>query len=69
MMSKDEHRRAMQALSIAFISSPAESRMRLRTAKEQHAAMLAEANRDQSESVPDADDESSRQGYWPTHER
>lgn len=67
MLSKDEHRRAMFDLSIAHITSPAESRMRARTAREQHAAMLAEANRDQSESVPDAEDESAaRQGSWPS---
>lgn len=59
MLTKDEHRRAMFALSIATISSPAESRMRMRTAKEQLAAALAEANREQSESIPDADDEST----------
>ena len=63
VMSKDEHRGAMQALSIAFISSPAESRMRMRTAKEQHAAAI-EALRGPDE-IPDSDDESLRQGYWP----
>lgn len=59
MLTKEEHRRATMALSIAHISSPAESRMRLRTAKEQHAAMLAEANREQDASTPDADAESA----------
>jgi hypothetical protein len=33
--------------------------MRTRTAKEQHAQMLAEASRDQDSTMPDADDESS----------
>lgn len=59
MMSKDEHRRAMFDLCVAHITSPAESRMRLRTAKEQHAAALADANREERDSIPDADDESA----------
>ena len=63
MMSREEHTRAMHALSIAHITSPAESRMRSRTAREQHAAML-EALRGPDE-IPDSDDESLRQGYWP----
>ena len=62
MLTKEEHRRAMMALSIAYISSPAESRMRLRTAEEQHAAMLAESNRDQDASTPDADESATRSG-------
>jgi hypothetical protein len=57
-MSKDEHRRAMMNLCIAHVTSPAENRMRARTAKEQHAAML-EALRGPDEIPPsDADDES-----------
>ena len=63
MMSREEHTRAMLALSIAHITSPAENRMRNRTAKEQHAAML-DALRGPDE-IPDSDDESLRQGYWP----
>lgn len=59
MLSREEHHRAMMALSIAHITSPAESRMRLRTAKEQHAQALAEASREQQDSIPDADDEST----------
>lgn len=66
-MTPTEHRAAMHALSIAHISSPAEGRMRARTAREQLAQAMAEANRDQSESIPDADDESAaRQGSWPS---
>lgn len=62
-MTPDQHRAAMHALSIAPISSNAENRMRMRTAKEQHAAML-EALRGPDEIPPsDADDESlSRKG-------
>jgi len=63
MMSREEHTRAMMALSIAHITSPAENRMRLRTAKEQHAAAL-EAMKGPDD-LPDSDDESIRQGYWP----
>lgn len=67
MMSREEHTRAMMALSIAHITSPAENRMRARTAKEQHAAAL-EALKGPDE-IPDSDDESIRQGYWPSLER
>lgn len=63
MMSREEHRRAMFDLSIAHITSPAENRMRARTAKEQHAAAL-EALKGPDD-IPDSDDESLRQGYWP----
>ena len=59
MMTREQHRAAMHALSIAHITSPAESRMRLRTTKEQHAAALAEASREQQDSIPDADNEST----------
>ena len=41
------------------VTDSADARMRMRTAKEQHAAMLAEANREQDASTPDADDESA----------
>ena len=44
-MTPAEHRDAMYSLCIAHITSPAEGRMRLRTAKEQHAAALAELQR------------------------
>lgn len=58
MMSREEHTRAMMALSIAHITDPAHNRMKTRTAKEQHAAML-EALRGPDEIPPsDADDES-----------
>jgi hypothetical protein len=58
MLSKEEHTRAMQALSIAHITDPASNRMKTRTAREQHAAML-EALRGTDEIPPsDADDES-----------
>jgi hypothetical protein len=60
MMTPAEHREAMYGLCIAHISSPAENRMRSRTAKEQLAQAMADANRDQAESVPDADDESTQ---------
>ena len=42
------------------ISIPAESRMRSRTAKEQLAAVLLESQREQTDSIPDADDESAQ---------
>lgn len=67
MMSREEHTRAMLALSIAHITSPAEARMRHRTAKEQHAAALDALKG--TEEIPDSDDESIRQGYWPSLER
>ena len=59
MMSKDEHHRAMMALSIAHITSPAENRMRARTAKEQHAAALDALKAPDDVPLPDADDEST----------
>lgn len=58
-MTPSEHRAAMMALSIATITSPAESRMRSRTAKEQHAAALAELSREQDETRNDDEDDSS----------
>ena len=69
MMTKSEHRAAMYDLCIARITSPAENRMRTRTAKEQHAAAIAELSREQQSEVPEADDESAMQGYWPSNER
>ena len=58
-----------QNVEFRKITTPADSRMRARTAREQLAAALAEANRDQDDVIPDPDDQSARQGYWPTHER
>ena len=55
-LTVEEHRAAMRALCIASISSPAENRMRTRTAKEQMAQAMADANRGPSEAIPDADD-------------
>lgn len=53
-----------QSVEFRKITGPAEGRMRARTAKEQLAAALAEANREQEDAIPDSDD-SSMQGYWP----
>jgi len=57
-MTPEKHREAMASMSIAHITSPAENRMRARNAREQHALFLAEMSREQSETIPDADDES-----------
>jgi hypothetical protein len=59
MMTPEQHRAAMYGLCIAHVTSPAENRMRARTAKEQHAAALAELHRQQDESIPDPEDDSS----------
>lgn len=59
MMTIEEHRRAMFDLSIAHITSPAESRMRARTAKEQHAAALDALKAPDDVPLRDADDEST----------
>lgn len=65
-MTPDQHRAAMYGMCIAHITSPAEGRMRARTAREQLALAMIEAGRDQDSSIPDADDESAaRQGSWP----
>lgn len=58
-MTPAEHREAMYGLCIAHITSPAEGRMRLRTAKEQHAAALAELQRERDDVVPDDEDGSA----------
>jgi len=58
-MTPSEHREAMSGLCIATITSPAESRMRLRTAKEQHAAAMAELNREREDAIPDPEDDMS----------
>lgn len=42
------------------VSSPADPRMRSRTAKEQLEAVLRELNKPHDESVPDADNESAK---------
>ena len=63
-MSTERHRELMYGLCIAAPTSAAENRMRTRTAKEQHAAALAEANREQDDAIPDSDD-SALAGYWP----
>ena len=59
MMSREEHHRAMMMLSIAHITSPAENRMRARTAKEQHAAALDALKGPDDVPLPDADGEST----------
>lgn len=59
MMSREEHHRAMMMLSIAHITSPAENRMRARTAKEQHAAALDALKGPDDIPPPDADGEST----------
>lgn len=59
MMSREDHARAMLALSIAHTTSPAENRMRARTAKEQHAAMLEAMRGPDDLPLPDADGEST----------
>jgi hypothetical protein len=46
-------------LCIAHVTSPAENRMRGRTAREQHAAALAELNREQDQTIPDPEDDMS----------
>ena len=58
-MTKAEHRDAIYGLCIAHITSPAEGRMRMRTAKEQHAAALAELQRECDDAVPDDEDDSA----------
>lgn len=58
-MSREEHTRAMMALSIAHITDPASNRMKTRTAKEQHAAALDALKAPDDVPLPDADDEST----------
>lgn len=60
MLTPDEHRRAMFGLCIAHITDPASNRTKTRTAKEQLARTLAEAQRPADEAIPDADDESAQ---------
>ena len=59
-LTVEEHRRAMYALSIAHITDPADNRMKTRTAKEQLAKTLAEAQKPAEDAIPDADDESAK---------
>lgn len=47
MMSKEEHKAAMMGLCIAHITSPAENRMRTRTAIEQLERAKAKLNAEQ----------------------
>ena len=61
-MTVERHRELMYGLCIAAPTDRAENRMRTRTAKEQHAAALAEALRERDESIPD---EANLAGYWP----
>lgn len=58
-MTPSEHREAMFGLCVAHITSPAENRMRERTAKEQHAAALEALRKQQDEAIPDTEDDSS----------
>lgn len=55
MMSREEHHRAMMMLSIAHITSPAENRMRTRTAIDLSADELAAGQRPADIPLPDAD--------------
>lgn len=57
-LTKDQHREAMYGLCIARITDAADGRMKLRTAKEQHAAVLAELQRERDEVVPDSNQDS-----------
>jgi hypothetical protein len=58
-LTREQHREAMYGLCIAHVTSPAENRMRMRTAREQHAAALAELNREQDQTRNDDEDDSS----------
>ena len=59
MMNSSERIDAIYGLCIARITDAADSRMRLRTAKEQHAAAMEALNRKQDESRNDDEDDSS----------
>jgi hypothetical protein len=59
MMNSSERIDAIYGLCIARITDAADSRMRLRTAKELHAAALAELNREQDQTRNDDEDDSS----------
>jgi len=59
MLSKAEHREAMFGLCIARIADAADGRMRMRTAKEQHAAAMDALNKPQDDAIPDPEDDSS----------
>lgn len=49
----------MYGLCIARITDAADGRMRSRTAREQHAAALAELQRDRDDAIPDKEDDMS----------
>lgn len=59
-LTVEEHRRAMFALSIAHITDQSYARMKARTAKEQLAKTLAEAQKPADEAIQDADYESAK---------
>jgi len=58
-MTPDQHREAMYGLCIAHVTSPAENRMRARTAREQHAAAMEALHRKQDDQIPDPEDDMS----------
>lgn len=58
-LTREQHREAMYGISIAHVTDPAHNRMLTRTAREQHAAALAELQRDRDDVVPDDEDDSS----------
>ena len=49
----------MFGLCIARIADAADGRMRMRTAKEQHAAAMDALNKPQDDAIPDPEDDSS----------
>ena len=59
MLSKEEHRRAMQSLCIVHITDAAHNRMLARNAGERQAAKLMLDQREQDQTIPDTDDEGS----------
>lgn len=59
MLSKEEHRRAMQGLCIVHITDAAHNRMLARNARERQAAKLMLDQREQDQTTPDTDDEGS----------
>lgn len=58
-LTREQHREAMYGLSIAHITDPAHNRMLTRTAREQHAAYLADLEREQDDVIPDKEDDMS----------
>lgn len=59
MLTNSERIDAIYGMCIARITDAADSRMRLRTAKEQHAAAMEALNREQDKSRNDDEDDSS----------